>query len=503
MLENCKSFFFTFDLIGTSPQLLIFNNKRYKSLLSTFLSIIIIFISIFFSIFSLVQYLKFDSPIVGYSKDNDENTDRNFKTKDLILIFQLIDSIDTMTFKTINESIAYYQALYNIVYNNGTVISIPLDIDYCEFGKNVDEKFKEMANINNTYGRKMEEFFCINFQNDENLSLFYYPNIGFSFISLLIYFKNNSIYIPENLQSLIISENNIIDHYNKKNPIKKSYIYQFTASFSSLQYTSINYNFQYIRYESDEGLLYKKSRILNGLSFSDINLNRNSQEDFDLKKNLKELNYSIIGKIDFSINKSNFDNYKRNYQRLQSLLAEVSSVVSLLFEIGRQISNILGSKKMNKDIFEFLLNKKKEKAFIYHNNNINNLFSNKKKQEITIDDKDKTNSNSPYLEKSNEVKLNISNELNKENNNFRIEKIDSINDNKILSKINYYHIIKSFLCFKDEKTKLINNCYEYINRDKCIENILERFYNIENIYFRLSNEAKKKVKIIKKKKQKE
>ena len=73
----------------------------------------------------------------------------------------------------------------------------------------------------------------------------------------------------------------------------------------------------------------------------------------------------------------------------------------------------------------------------------------------------------------------------------------------MLSKINYYHIIKSFLCFKDEKTKLINNCYEYINRDICIENILERFYNIENIYFRLSNEAKKKVKIIKKKKQKE
>jgi len=53
----------------------------------------------------------------------------------------------------------------------------------------------------------------------------------------------------------------------------------------------------------------------------------------------------MIGTIEFGINKSNFDNYKRSYQRLQSLLAEIISVINLLFEVGRQISNILGGKK--------------------------------------------------------------------------------------------------------------------------------------------------------------
>ena len=498
MFEKCKSFLFTLDLIGTSPQLYIFNNKRYKSLLSSLFSVIIIIISLFFSIFSLLQYFKYDSPYIGYSKDNDENTNRNFKIKDFVLMFQLIDSINTLSFKTINDSIAYYEAIYYIVYNNGTDYSISLDIEKCEFGKTIDKDYEKYINSNKTFGRDLEEFYCINIKN-KNLSLFYNPEIGFSSIVLLINLKNNSIYNPENLQTLIISENNIIDHYNRNNPIKKSYIYQFTASYSSLEYTKINYNFQYIKYESDEGLLYKKSRILNGLSFSDISFNRNYQGNYDLKNDLKQLNFSTIGTIEFLINKSNFDSYKRNYQRLQSLLAEVMSVVSLLFEIGRQISNFLGNKKMNKSIFEFLFNKKIEN---YQNdiNKINNLFTNKANRESTLKE-EKSNSNSPYLDKIDEIKLNISKEDNKDNNDYKNITIDKNNiNNEILKKTNFYHIIKSFFpCFKDEKTKLINKCYEYINRDMSIDIILQRIYALEKIYYKFSNEPKKKVKIIKKK----
>ena len=117
MINNFKSFLFLFDLVGTSPQLLIFNEKRYKSILSSLISIIIIFASISFAIFSLTEFLKYNSPNVGYSKDNDYKTNRNYFLKDLILVFQLIDRIDTSSFNIINESIASYQGFYNIVYN--------------------------------------------------------------------------------------------------------------------------------------------------------------------------------------------------------------------------------------------------------------------------------------------------------------------------------------------------------------------------------------------------
>ena len=58
-------------------------------------------------------------------------------------------------------------------------------------------------------------------------------------------------------------------------------------------------------------------------------------EYYNIEKQLKENNRANIGNIDFSLNKSNYDNYKRTYQRLQSLLAEIMSVISLVFEIGR------------------------------------------------------------------------------------------------------------------------------------------------------------------------
>ena len=67
---------------------------------------------------------------------------------------------------------------------------------------------------------------------------------------------------------------------------------------------------------------------------------------------------SNIGKIEILINRTNFDNYKRSYEKLQNLLAGVMSIVNILLEVGRQIANILYIKKMNKDIIEYLINKK-------------------------------------------------------------------------------------------------------------------------------------------------
>ena len=66
-------------------------------------------------------------------------------------------------------------------------------------------------------------------------------------IRLHVIFKNNTEYIQEKVQTLIVSEINLIDHSNKNNPISNSFEYHPTPSFSSFQYTTINYNFQYIK----------------------------------------------------------------------------------------------------------------------------------------------------------------------------------------------------------------------------------------------------------------
>jgi hypothetical protein len=250
MLNKAESLLYEFDLIGITPQLLIFKNKRYKTFFSSILSILIIFISIIFAIFSLNEFLKFESPIIVYSKDNDAKTKRALILKDTLLIFQLVDSTNLIN---VNDSIAYYKADYSIMYDNGTFEYGLLEIEKCELGKNINLKYKDIINDKYKFGRDIESFYCFSLSND-NISLFYQPNIGYSYINLYIIIRNNS-YKPERLQSLIVSQNDLIDHQQKDSPINDNFIYQF-AGYSYLEFTDINYNFQFIKYESDNGLFY-------------------------------------------------------------------------------------------------------------------------------------------------------------------------------------------------------------------------------------------------------
>jgi len=60
---------------------------------------------------------------------------------------------------------------------------------------------------------------------------------------------------------------------------------------------------------------------------------------------------------------------------LQSLLAEITSVINLLFQIGSQVSFFLGDKKMGLSIIEYLsdkndLNTKKNKITIIKEKNM-------------------------------------------------------------------------------------------------------------------------------------
>ena len=192
MIDKCRTILITFDLIGSSPQLYMFSNKRYKSFFSSIISILIILFSIIFSLFSVFDYLKYQSPIVAFSKDSDINTKREIFLKDILLMFQIVDS---STLNYVNDSEAYLNAIFTEIYDNGNISGIPMEIEKCEVGKNVNIKYKEMIEDKYKFERAIEEFYCIS--PKDNISIYFYPNIGYSFIDVNIYIKNNSKYIPE------------------------------------------------------------------------------------------------------------------------------------------------------------------------------------------------------------------------------------------------------------------------------------------------------------------
>jgi len=220
MIEKWKSLLYKLDLIGASPQLLIFKNKRYKSILSSLISILIIILSLIFAIFSISEYLKFDSPSIIYSRNNDEETERSVFLNETPLMFQMVDLYTI----NVGDSVAFFNADYLIIYENGTISRSLLNIENCKFGDNIDSKYIDFFQKKSKFGRKIEDFYCFSSMH-RNISLFYYPNIGQSYINLYINIKKNNDFTPNDLQTLIISENDLIVHNNKENPISKNYIY--------------------------------------------------------------------------------------------------------------------------------------------------------------------------------------------------------------------------------------------------------------------------------------
>jgi hypothetical protein len=108
------------------------------------------------------------------------------------------------------------------------------------------------------------------------------------------------------------------------------------------------------------------------------------------------------------------------------------------------------------------------------------------RREIKDEVIDKTNNthNQEILDKS---KFNISKENIFISN--RKQNCQNIND-KLLSELNFFDVLKSYFCFKDKKSKLVNLCHNIIIEDICFEKKIKRIYNLENISYYYFNEIK-------------
>ena len=120
---------------------------------------------------------------------------------------------------------------------------------------------------------------------------------------------------------------------------------------------------------------------------------------------------------------------------------------------------------MSKDIFKYILekenkNKKRKIEIIPENKEINPPI-------IPII----TNENEHITYKSTQNNIDTITNKNVEDND---------SNSKLFESLNYIYIIKSFFCCKDEKTKLINACHDYISKEICIENILNKLNELSN-----------------------
>jgi hypothetical protein len=295
-----------------------------------------------------------------------------------------------------------------------------------------------------------------------------------NYIQLILYLnefkcKVNSILIK------IIAENDIIDHNNKENPIIPYYYYNSYIILNVSQTVSLKYDFQYIKYESDTGFFLENSKNVNAIGFSSLSYSNN----------YNFVNTGILAIIDFGVNKSNYDFYKRTYSKFQSFLADVTSLINLIITTLKLLTYYLLNKKMNKDIIREIMMVKGPKEY---KGKISLSKNSGKVQKLKNIEKDKTISEFDIKQNSKEV-INESNNI-----NLKDKKLKESNIN-ILKNIKFFDIIKSFFCFKDINSKLIDLCNKIINEDVCIDRILSRLYNLEKIYSLIKKEKYNKCKL--------
>ena len=313
-----KSLLLKTDFIGFIPQLRILEETRYKSLFSSILSIIIIIFSVAFVFYSFVDYLN-QNPNVLYYKNNDLITNKTYTISNSLLMFQ--NSFLCISNNYSDESNLTISASdFNHIYFHN------IDYEPCELGKNLDMKYKDIVEeFESIENEKISDYFCLNF-NGKDFTLFNSQNMN-SELERHLQFELYSSCENYILLFDFITQNDFIENRNRKNPLVPYYQKHRILTFSRPANLVINYN--YIKYETDDGYIFSNKKDINGIGIS----NTNSYDKNDYKNNILF--------IDFKMNGASYDYYQRSFIKFQAFLADVMSLINLLITISKIISEFL------------------------------------------------------------------------------------------------------------------------------------------------------------------
>jgi hypothetical protein len=147
----------------------------------------------------------------------------------------------------------------NFLYEN-------IDYEPCKLGKNLDIKYK---NIIETFERVEEtnisEYTCLNFNNTK-FTLYDNSQISDNYERFLE-LRLESTCEDYILVFRLVTQNDFLEHNNRDNPIVPFYQKHIITSMNAQ--TNLQYYYNYIKYESDEGFIFSDKKIFEGIGISD------------------------------------------------------------------------------------------------------------------------------------------------------------------------------------------------------------------------------------------
>ena len=519
-MKDKRALYYKIDYLSQIPSLRIFSNNNYKTIWSIIVSIISIIIPIGFFVYSLAEYLEFGNPNVISIKESSTSVKRSINLNETLLMFKVSD---------------FYESYKSYIEYDSTEINYMLggrlteyfydsskekkeeffQLEKCELGKTINFNLKDKIEEFEKYtSESYLDYYCINANN--NIELYYHPNYGYNEIKLYVFVDKAAFNTHYSVKSKIIVEDDTINNYNRSFPIIGGFKEYSSSKFENKTYSLVNIDLDYFKYESDNSIfLETNTKNYSGVSFGDAytqllvegdKYNLIPNDFFEDNENLLLMAEEYI-KIS---QKKYFDSYKRNYQKIQSFIAEVKSIIEIAITVCTYLSNIVSKKKMKIDIVVSLLKKKSDiksryfanfKSIGEYNDICNEInFCNDSFSES------KNNSNRKMLiEKNsdNNLKLLHLKKQEKETTEAIFEKVclrnkifNSLNE-KIFEKINYCDILRSYLCCcKTWRINLVNACVDIANKELCIDRILNRLLILEKIYYLSNDDLKAKIQLM-------
>ena len=442
--------FYSFDIY--SPYVQIYNKRKRRNPtgIGLIFSILIFIISILVIIYFILKWKNNTNMTINYSKYTlKEITEYEFNKLNIILQSETFNDTSFIEF-----SYTYFN-----------------DYNYTEIKSN------DCSDIDINY---FNYFKCLNFSNNLTLQAPYTNSsrperISRKYLKMLMYecpfyydYCENPANIYDKYYGLKINIDVIfnipeIDHDNRINPISLSQTKE-TLEFNFDSTTTYTINFNYLKYESDNGYFFGNKKTYYSLDFSNIDRIENKRDFLD-----------PIGIIYFKLIKLNGEKYVRNYKKIQDLISEIGGIISILNIIFNTIVNCLILSYSNYEIFEEVI-----KPFVHKASQHQSLINNNMKFDESIE---RFNKVCNSFQKKHFSFINKSNLLQKINKkDFNLNSTFTIYNYS--ERMNYSQIIKNKIFCNKEKNYIFNRSdyivRKFLSADTIIENLIKTEFYFEN-----------------------
>ena len=343
------------DYLSPQPCLYIKTLTRYSTLMGLIFSLLITFAFVAMAFYFMIHFFFGQEMTVIYSK---ETTFEDFALNltNRLFAFQFYNYSNSNTVDARIATAAGYLWTYR---GNETIIQ-PLQLERCELDKHFPKSQYAFVfdNIN------IDRFTCVN-TNDNITNLSLYANqsdVSGTYIMIFLATcanstENNNTCLPQSVIERAMESNRYyftallenvnINHYNSTSPLSFApFFNSYTMSYTLR--TDMSFNWQPIEYTEDNGWLFVSERTYKNYIMEET-LNKVSFS----ANNTKYYHPNAFVKIQFSIYHQSKDKYKRTYPKIQSVIANMSGIVTVTTQVTQMVLSLFTLGQYYWFVFDF------------------------------------------------------------------------------------------------------------------------------------------------------